>query len=106
MKEKDFILEHDYCFYLDADMRIDALVGNEILGDLVATMHPYQSFYSNEEASYDRNPESLAYVPVGQEKPIMLVDLMVASLKYSWKYLHRSLIMYSLIKRKEYCTLA
>ncbi len=68
VKEKDFILEHDYCFYLDADMRIDALVGNEILGDLVATMHPYQSFYSNEEASYDRNPESLAYVPVGQGK--------------------------------------
>ena len=68
MKEKDFILEHDYCFYLDADMRIDALVGNEILGDLVATMHPYQSFYSNQEASYDRNPESLAYVPVGEGK--------------------------------------
>jgi histo-blood group ABO system transferase len=31
-------------------------------------MHPYQSFYSNQEASYDRNPESLAYVPVGQGK--------------------------------------
>jgi histo-blood group ABO system transferase len=26
VKEKDFILEHDYCFYFDADMRIDGLV--------------------------------------------------------------------------------
>ena len=40
---------------------------------------------ATKKASYDRNPESLAYVPVGQGKPIMLVDLMVVSLKYSWK---------------------
>ncbi len=67
VKEKDFILEHDYCFYLDADMRIDAPVGEEILGDLVATMHPYQSFYPKEKRSYDRNPKCLAYVPEGEE---------------------------------------
>jgi histo-blood group ABO system transferase len=68
VKEKDFILEHDYCFYLDADMRIDAPVGEEILSDLVATMHPYQSFHSITEMSYDRNPKSLAYVPYGEGK--------------------------------------
>lgn len=68
VKEKDFILEHDYCFYLDADMRIDSPVGEEILGDLVATKHPYQSFYTIEEMSYDRNPSSLAYVPMGEGK--------------------------------------
>jgi histo-blood group ABO system transferase len=65
MKEKDFILEHDYCFYFDADMRIDNPVGEEVLGDLVGTKHPYQSFHSIDEMSYDRNPESLAYVPLG-----------------------------------------
>ncbi len=68
IKEKNFILEHDYCFYLDADMRIDSIVGDEILSDLVATMHPYQSFYNISEMSYDRNPKSLAYVPDGEGK--------------------------------------
>ena len=67
LKEKDYILQHDYCFYLDADMRIDAQVGDEILGELVATMHPYQTFYPKQDRSYDRNPNSLAYVPLGQE---------------------------------------
>ena len=82
-------------------MRIDALVGNEILGDLVATMHPYQSFYSNEEASYDRNPESLAYVPVGQGKTYYAGGFNGGKSEVFMKWLHRSLIMYSLIKRKE-----
>ena len=62
VKEEDFILDHDYCFYLDADMRIDAPVGEEILDDLVATRHGYQSFHSPQDQSFDRNPESLAYV--------------------------------------------
>lgn len=66
MKEKDFILQHDYCYYLDADMRIDNPVGEEILGDLVFTKHPYQSFHTIEDMSYDRNPKSLAYVPFGE----------------------------------------
>ena len=44
VKEKDFILEHDYCFYFDADMRIDGVVeAEEVCGDLVATRHGYQS---------------------------------------------------------------
>jgi len=67
MKEKDFILHHDYCFYFDADMRIDNLVGEEILADgVVATKHPYQSFHSIQDMSYDRNSNSLAYIPYGQ----------------------------------------
>jgi len=66
MKERDFILKHDYCFYFDADMRIDSPVGEEVLGDLVATKHPYQSFHSIHDMSYDRNPQSLAYVPYGE----------------------------------------
>lgn len=68
LKEKEFILEHDYCFYFDADMRIDNPVGNEVLGDLVATQHPYQSFYDIDTMSYERRPESLAYVPFGEGK--------------------------------------
>ena len=29
VKEKDYILQHDYCFYLDADMRIDEVITSE-----------------------------------------------------------------------------
>lgn len=67
VKENEFISQFDYCFYFDVDMGIVDNVGDEVLSDLVATMHPYQSFYPKEERSYDRNEKSLAYVPVGEE---------------------------------------
>jgi len=63
MKEKEFIMEHDYCFYFDADMRIDGIVTpDEVCGDLDATRHGYQSFASVGQQSFDRNPKSEAYV--------------------------------------------
>ena len=67
IKEKEHISKFDYCYYFDVDMGIVAKVGDEVLGDLVATMHPYQSFVPKEQRTYDRNPKSLAYVPVGGE---------------------------------------
>ena len=67
VKEKDYISQFDYCYYFDVDMGIVDKVGDEILDDLVATMHPYQSFYPKEQRTYDRNPKSLAYVPPGEE---------------------------------------
>jgi len=66
LAEKEFILDHDYCFYMDADMRVDRGVGDEILGDMVAVRHPYQSFLPVAKRTYERNPRSLACVPVGQ----------------------------------------
>ena len=60
MKEKEFISQFDYCYYFDVDMGIVDKVGEEVFGDLVATMHPYQSFYPKGDRSYDRNPKSLA----------------------------------------------
>jgi len=67
VKEKEFISKFDYCYYFDVDMGIVEKVGDEVLGDLVATMHPYQSLYPKESRSYDRNPNSLAFVPPGEE---------------------------------------
>ena len=67
IKEKEYISQFDYCYYFDVDMGIVGKVGDEVLGDLVATMHPYQSFYPKEQRTYDRNPRSLAYVPIGKE---------------------------------------
>ena len=42
-------------------------IGDEVLSDLVATMHPYQSFSPKEQRTYDRNPKSLACVSPGDE---------------------------------------
>ena len=67
IKEKDYISQFDYCYYFDVDMGIVDKVGDEVLDDLVATMHPYQSFYPKEQRTYDRNPQSHAYVPQGKE---------------------------------------
>ena len=67
MKEKDFILEHDYCFYFDVDMAIHQIVGDEILGDLVATNHFYQSRMDDASKSFDRNSKSLAFVSYGEK---------------------------------------
>ena len=70
VKEKDFILEHDYCFYFDADMRIDGVVKqDEVCGDLVATRHGYQSLMDSSSQTFDRNSKSLAYVPF-EEKTV------------------------------------
>lgn len=61
-KAGDFIRNHDYCFYLDADMRVDRPVGTEILGELVATRHPYQSFLPPAQMTFERDPRSAACV--------------------------------------------
>jgi len=67
MKEADHISKYDYCFYFDVDMGLVAKVGDEVLSDLVATMHPYQSFSPKEQRTYERNPKSLACVHIGDE---------------------------------------
>ncbi len=68
IKEKEFISQFDYCYYFDVDMGLVDKVGDEVLGDLVATRHPSQSFYGPDNASYERNPKSLAYIPIGEGK--------------------------------------
>jgi histo-blood group ABO system transferase len=67
IKEKDFILQHDYCFYFDVDMALQQVVRDEVLGDLVATNHFYQSCLDSSSQSFDRNPDSLAYVSSDQK---------------------------------------
>jgi histo-blood group ABO system transferase len=55
----------DYLYYCDADMRFVGPVGDEVLGNLVATHHP--GFYGSDPDAftYDRNPASQAFVPPG-----------------------------------------
>lgn len=68
LQEKEHILKYDYCFYLDVDMLVTDKVGEEILGDLVATQHPGMWSYDVDRFTYERRPQSTAYVPYGVGK--------------------------------------
>jgi hypothetical protein len=52
----------DYLYYLDADMRAIDKVGPEILGDLVATVHPGFHDKPREKFTYERRQESTACI--------------------------------------------
>lgn len=59
-KNNEHILSKmNYLYYCDADMRFVGEVGDEILGDLVATQHP--GYYGN-RGTPETNPKSLACV--------------------------------------------
>jgi len=66
MSEAEYISQFDYCFYMDVDMRIEDKVGDEILGDLVATQHPGFWWKDKNQFSYERRQISTAYVPMGE----------------------------------------
>lgn len=60
---RDWLLENtDYLFYCDVDMEVVSPVGNEVLGDLVATIHPGFWYKSRYEYTYETRPQSLACV--------------------------------------------
>lgn len=55
------ILQSEYLFYLDVDMKLVGTVGDEILGDIVCTQHP--GFYKGGWGSEGCSPYSMAYLP-------------------------------------------
>jgi len=64
-RRTDACEQYDYVFHCDSDMRFSTTVGDEILSDLVATIHP--GFYGKRPAefSYERRSESLACIKRG-----------------------------------------
>lgn len=58
-KNRIILSDMNYLYYCDVDMRFDNTVGDEILGDLVATQHP---LYAGTRGTPETRPESLAFV--------------------------------------------
>lgn len=59
-KHKEVLSEYDYLFYCDADMLFVSEVGDEIIGDLVCTIHP--GFFNGTRGTYETNNNSTAFV--------------------------------------------
>lgn len=56
---RDLFSEEDYIFAIDADMLFVDDVGDEILSDHTAVLHPG---YVGTRGTYDKNPKSTAYI--------------------------------------------
>ena len=65
LEQKDLYQDIDYLFAVDADMRFVDTVGDEILGELVGTQHPW---FIGKRGTYETNPASVAYVAPNEGK--------------------------------------
>lgn len=59
---RELLTEMDYLFASDADMLFVDTVGDEIIGDLVATLHPGYYNKPRSQYTYENNKNSKAYV--------------------------------------------
>ena len=66
---KDKLKDFDYIFFFNANMEFVMPVGHEVLPDeklndgLVMGLHPGFAYKQKNEWTYERNPESMAYIP-------------------------------------------
>ncbi|XP_068104068.1 histo-blood group ABO system transferase-like [Hyperolius riggenbachi] len=58
-----FINEVDYLVCVDVDMKFSDSVGVEILSDVFGTLHPGLYNSARHQFTYERRPESTAYIP-------------------------------------------
>ncbi|XP_056091909.1 globoside alpha-1,3-N-acetylgalactosaminyltransferase 1, like 1 [Rhinichthys klamathensis goyatoka] len=58
--------EADYIFCLDMDTKFYGRWGAESLGRLVGVIHPWFFDYPRDQFSYERRPESQAFIPAGE----------------------------------------
>jgi histo-blood group ABO system transferase len=63
LEQKEYLNKFDYIFFLDIDMRIINIVGDEMLGKgLTAAQHPMYAIQEIFKAPYEKNKESTAYI--------------------------------------------
>lgn len=71
LQQEEYLKKFDYIFYLDLDMRVVNIVGDEILGEgLTAAEHPMYSIRKELVPPYEPNPASAAYI----KRPGTIVD--------------------------------
>lgn len=58
--------EADYIFCLDVDAKFYGRWGVESLGRLVGVLHPWFFDYPRDQFTYERRPESQAFIPAGE----------------------------------------
>lgn len=64
LQQEEYLEKFDYIFFLDLDMRVVNVVGDEILGErLTAAVHPMYHIRRELIPPYEPNPESAAYIP-------------------------------------------
>lgn len=64
LQQEEILKDYDYLFYLDADMRVVAPIGKEILGEgLTAAEHPMYALAKKYVPPYEPNQDSAAYIP-------------------------------------------
>lgn len=64
LQQEETLKDFDYLFYLDADMRVVAPIGREIMGDgLTAAEHPMYALAKRFVPPYEPNKDSAAYIP-------------------------------------------
>ncbi|XP_050974161.1 globoside alpha-1,3-N-acetylgalactosaminyltransferase 1 [Labeo rohita] len=64
--ENELVREADYIFCLDIDGKFYGRWGAESLGRLVGVIHPWFYNFQRNQFTYERRPESLAYIPAGE----------------------------------------
>ena len=56
-----------FIFMIDADILFEGVVGDDIVADgVTATLHPVQNALPPDRMTFERNPDSAAYVPAGE----------------------------------------
>ena len=63
LKQEELLKDYDFLLYIDSDMEVVSRVGDEILGELVATQHPMYATKRGLIPPYEPNPESQAFIP-------------------------------------------
>lgn len=63
LKQEEYLKKFDYIFYLDLDMRLVGIVGDEIFGpNLTMARHPMYQVRQNLWYPYEPNPSSAAHI--------------------------------------------
>ncbi|XP_055044878.2 histo-blood group ABO system transferase-like isoform X1 [Misgurnus anguillicaudatus] len=63
LTESELVNEVDYIFCLDVDTKFYARWSVEALGSLVGVIHPWFFNYPRDQFTYERRPESQAFIP-------------------------------------------